>query len=317
MVETLQTYITGDPEETRDNVVETVAAAGLGYRSAQFNAGMPGEVRAYAGQFLPDGWLWCNGALYAQESFPELFASIGTAFNEPGDPADQFRVPNLVDRVIVGIGSSYSMGQKFGNDTINLDISEHRHTNVHLHGHIHHHAHSHTHVISSHQHSLNGHTHGINHDHTFVTDTLGGAGTSGSAGDTNTSTSTEDGTENNLRNDGGTQIAADNNHRHTFNWVHTHSVPDHAHDGTTDLLLGSSGGPNTSDTGLSGGGSTTGASVANTGDALGVADASKPNTDNYSGDTGTTAPGFPGAPGTPYNLDVRQKSLGLNFIIKW
>lgn len=43
--------------------------------------------------FVPDGWLTCNGRCYSKESFPLLFEVYKTN-RSPNDPLDSFRVPN-------------------------------------------------------------------------------------------------------------------------------------------------------------------------------------------------------------------------------
>ncbi len=60
------------------------------------------------------GWVVCDGTSYSQTNptFSNLFTIIGTTFNNPGDPAGTFRVPDLVSRVAVG----------YGNIDPNLDI---------------------------------------------------------------------------------------------------------------------------------------------------------------------------------------------------
>ena len=69
-----------------------------------------GSVQLFAGEKVPDGWLLCNGAQYAQKDYPELYAAIGTAFNRAMSANDvaytptagYFRVPDLRGRFVVG-----------------------------------------------------------------------------------------------------------------------------------------------------------------------------------------------------------------------
>lgn len=64
-----------------------------------------GEIREFARETPPDGWLRCNGATYANEDYPELAAviNIGLVVDD-----DHFRVPDRdrrlgMDGVTVGM----------------------------------------------------------------------------------------------------------------------------------------------------------------------------------------------------------------------
>ena len=54
------------------------------------------------GPVAPNGWLVCNGGLVNIVDRPDLYAVIGTQYNTGGEPAGQFRLPNLSGRVIKG-----------------------------------------------------------------------------------------------------------------------------------------------------------------------------------------------------------------------
>jgi len=58
-----------------------------------------GQVLAYAGSELPEGWMACNGAMLPVAQFQPLFSLIGYAYGGSG-PA--FALPNLAGRRIVG-----------------------------------------------------------------------------------------------------------------------------------------------------------------------------------------------------------------------
>lgn len=59
---------------------------------------------------LPDGFLWCDGAAYSRTEYPELFAAIGTKYGA-GDGSTTFNVPDLTERVPVGAGDGYELGE--------------------------------------------------------------------------------------------------------------------------------------------------------------------------------------------------------------
>lgn len=52
---------------------------------------------------IPDGWLPCDGRAVNREEYPELFDAIGTKYGS-GDGSTTFNLPNLNDRVPVGVG---------------------------------------------------------------------------------------------------------------------------------------------------------------------------------------------------------------------
>lgn len=82
-----------------------------------------GDVRLFAGNFAPVGWVLCNGALLSISENDALFALIGTTFG--GDGITNFAVPDLRGRVPVGQGTGpgltpRSIGQTFGVESVTL-----------------------------------------------------------------------------------------------------------------------------------------------------------------------------------------------------
>ena len=57
---------------------------------------------ASAAAEVPYGWLSCDGAEYRSNTYPDLSAAIGTAYNSPAATADHFRVPNYNNKVTYG-----------------------------------------------------------------------------------------------------------------------------------------------------------------------------------------------------------------------
>lgn len=80
--------------------------------------GVPaGTVNAYAATTgVPDGWLYCNGAIVSRASYPQLFAAIGTTYNTGGETGTQFRVPDLRGEFIRGLdlGRGVDSGRTLG-----------------------------------------------------------------------------------------------------------------------------------------------------------------------------------------------------------
>ncbi|WP_312130755.1 phage tail protein [Diaphorobacter nitroreducens] len=92
-----------------------------------------GDIRLFAGNFAPQGWMFCNGALLSISENDALFALIGTTYG--GDGQTTFAVPDLRGRVPVGQGtgpglSNRIMGQRFGSETVTLlapQLPQHSH----------------------------------------------------------------------------------------------------------------------------------------------------------------------------------------------
>lgn len=93
-----------------------------------------GEIQLFAGNFAPVGWQFCNGQLVSIAEYEALFATIGTTYG--GDGTQTFALPNLKQRVPVGIGqspgkSNHILGQSAGSDTEILTVNNmppHTHT---------------------------------------------------------------------------------------------------------------------------------------------------------------------------------------------
>lgn len=104
------------------------------YKLTGFNPFPEGMIIPYAGAVNPDGYLLCDGSSYLTIDYPELFAAIGYYW---GGSDDNFMVPNLMDRVPVGAGSSYDIAESGGVSTVTLttdQIPAHSHSDT---GHSH------------------------------------------------------------------------------------------------------------------------------------------------------------------------------------
>lgn len=77
-----------------------------------------GEIRVFAGNFAPVGWLLCQGQLLPIDQYDVLFNLIGTTYG--GDGQSTFALPNLASRVPYHQGSGYSLGQMGGVETVTL-----------------------------------------------------------------------------------------------------------------------------------------------------------------------------------------------------
>lgn len=72
-----------------------------------------GVVSSFAGVAAPSGWLICDGTAYSTTLQPNLFAVIGSAYNnasgQSSPAAGFFRVPDLRSRVAIGAGTGIGL----------------------------------------------------------------------------------------------------------------------------------------------------------------------------------------------------------------
>ena len=90
-------------------------------------SGIVGEVRMFAADFVPPGWLPCTGGPYSIATFGPLFSVIGTTFG--GDGVTTFAVPDLRGSTPLGAGSgpdltTRSLGERGGSETVALTVNE-------------------------------------------------------------------------------------------------------------------------------------------------------------------------------------------------
>lgn len=74
--------------------------------------GAIGEIKYFAFNTPPDGYLVCNGAEISRETYADLFAVIGTTYGA-GDSSTTFTLPNLIDKFAQGsttVGTYNSAG---------------------------------------------------------------------------------------------------------------------------------------------------------------------------------------------------------------
>ena len=91
------------------------------------------DVRIFAGNFAPRGWMFCNGQLLSIAQNTALFALIGTTYG--GNGQTTFGLPDLRGRMPVHNGqgaglSTYQLGQSAGTENITLttaNVGAHTH----------------------------------------------------------------------------------------------------------------------------------------------------------------------------------------------
>lgn len=87
-----------------------------------------GEIRMFAGNFQPNGWMFCDGQLLPIDENETLYQLIGTTYG--GDGQQTFGLPDLRGRVPVHFGGGVTLAEAAGVETVTLSaqqIPNHRH----------------------------------------------------------------------------------------------------------------------------------------------------------------------------------------------
>lgn len=122
----------------------------------------PGAVIAFAGATVPGGWLFCDGSVQAQATYPRLFAAITTTYNVGGEPGGTFRLPNLQGRVLLCASGLHPFTQAAGQESVTPPGHTHPGPHNHPQTQHRHQVNGHDHTLNNHAHTLNEHTHGQN-----------------------------------------------------------------------------------------------------------------------------------------------------------
>jgi microcystin-dependent protein len=87
-----------------------------------------GEIRMFAGNFAPAGWMFCDGQLLPISENETLFNLIGTTYG--GDGQSTFALPNLQSRVPIhmgqgpGLSHNYQLAEQSGVETVTLSTQQ-------------------------------------------------------------------------------------------------------------------------------------------------------------------------------------------------
>lgn len=81
-----------------------------------------GEIRLFAGNFAPQGWMFCMGQLLPIEEYEVLFNLIGTTYG--GDGESTFALPDLRGRVPVHQSASFPIAQTGGVEQVTLSTQQ-------------------------------------------------------------------------------------------------------------------------------------------------------------------------------------------------
>lgn len=66
---------------------------------------LAGEIKMWAGDKIPYGWLLCDGSEVSKTKYPNLYAAIGDLWGTPSSSSN-FKLPDLTGRVPVGYNSA-------------------------------------------------------------------------------------------------------------------------------------------------------------------------------------------------------------------
>jgi len=81
-----------------------------------------GEIRMFAGNFAPAGWMFCEGQLLPISEFETLFNLIGTTYG--GDGQSTFALPDLRGRLPVHQGNGFTLAETGGVEEVTLTIPQ-------------------------------------------------------------------------------------------------------------------------------------------------------------------------------------------------
>lgn len=88
-----------------------------------------GEIRMFAGNFAPAGWMFCEGQMMPISENETLFNLIGTTYG--GDGQSTFALPDLRGRLPMHMGNGFILAETGGAENVTLTINQipsHSHT---------------------------------------------------------------------------------------------------------------------------------------------------------------------------------------------
>ena len=81
-----------------------------------------GEIRMFAGNFAPAGWMFCEGQLLPISENETLFQLIGTTYG--GDGQSTFALPDLRGRIPIHQGNGFVLAETGGAEEITLTVTQ-------------------------------------------------------------------------------------------------------------------------------------------------------------------------------------------------
>jgi microcystin-dependent protein len=81
-----------------------------------------GEIRMFAGNFAPAGWMFCEGQLLPISENETLFQLLGTTYG--GDGQSTFALPDLRGRLPIHQGNGFILAETGGAEEITLTVNQ-------------------------------------------------------------------------------------------------------------------------------------------------------------------------------------------------
>lgn len=81
-----------------------------------------GEIRMFAGNFAPAGWMFCEGQILPISENETLFQLIGTTYG--GDGESSFALPDLRGRIPIHQGNGFILAETGGVEEVTLTINQ-------------------------------------------------------------------------------------------------------------------------------------------------------------------------------------------------
>jgi len=81
-----------------------------------------GEVRMFAGNFAPAGWMFCEGQQLPISENETLFQLIGTTYG--GDGESTFNLPDLRGRITIHQGGGFAFSENGGVEEVTLTTQQ-------------------------------------------------------------------------------------------------------------------------------------------------------------------------------------------------
>lgn len=81
-----------------------------------------GEIRMFAGNFAPAGWMFCEGQFLPISENETLFQLIGTTYG--GDGESTFALPDLRGRIPIHQGNGFILAETGGAEEIMLTVPQ-------------------------------------------------------------------------------------------------------------------------------------------------------------------------------------------------
>jgi microcystin-dependent protein len=81
-----------------------------------------GEIRMFAGNFAPSGWMFCEGQLLPISENETLFQLIGTTYG--GDGESTFALPDLRGRIPIHQGNGFLLAETGGAEEVTLTVQQ-------------------------------------------------------------------------------------------------------------------------------------------------------------------------------------------------